>query len=198
MPTKYEAADPYFTSEGFVNCCSLCTEFTFKGQSQRRKYEHLLGIGTTVRSCKARKELPDDVVEQLQKDYDSMVEKSVGVKKRKLKQVVEIDKLVTPKKQQKKLGFKSSKKDDIDMEYARMICMTSSKTTFMESKWTQNFFEKNFNYSPPSRSTVIRNLIPQLYKDTKEKVTQLCNFSDPDSLCTLSTDGWQAPDGTHI
>ena len=134
MPlAKYEAADLYFTSENFVNLCSLCSDFQFKGQSQRRKYEHLLGIGTTVRSCKARKELPHDDVVVLQKEYDAMAEKSAGVKNRKQKQITVIDKLETPKKKQKKLGFRSSKKDDIDMEYARMICMTSCKTTFMES-----------------------------------------------------------------
>ena len=184
MAGKYDTVNNYFTTENFVNTCTLC-DFKFKGQSKRRKYEHLLGVGTTVRSCKEKKQLLEDIVEELEDEYASILERGATFKKRKRTQVVVIaDKLVTPKRKQKKLGFQPSRKDDIDMEYTRMVCMTSSKTTFMESMWTRTFFEKNWNYTPPSRSTVIRTLIPQLYDDTKRRCMN-CVISVTLIVCAL-------------
>ena len=41
-------------------------------------------------------------------------------------------------------------------------------------------------------------LLDALYNDTKARVETLLNFANPDSLVTLSTDGWEAPGGIHI
>lgn len=41
-------------------------------------------------------------------------------------------------------------------------------------------------------------LLDTLYNDTKARVETLLNFDNPDSLVTLSTDGWEAPGGIHI
>ena len=41
-------------------------------------------------------------------------------------------------------------------------------------------------------------MLDALYEDTKKKVLAFCKFNDPDSLVTISMDGWQAPTGKHI
>ena len=55
-----------------------------------------------------------------------------------------------------------------------------------------------FDYTPPSRKTIMGPLLDTLYNDTKARVETLLNFDNPDSLVTLSTDGWEAPGGIHI
>ena len=44
----------------------------------------------------------------------------------------------------------------------------------------------------------MRVLLDTLYEDTRRKVLHVMNFSNPDSLVTLSMDGWEAPTGEHI
>ena len=41
-------------------------------------------------------------------------------------------------------------------------------------------------------------LLDHLYEDTRKKVAAVVNFSNPDSMITMSMDGWQAPTGEHI
>ena len=41
-------------------------------------------------------------------------------------------------------------------------------------------------------------LLDHLYEDTRKKVAAVVNFSNPDSIITMSMDGWQAPTGEHI
>ena len=55
-----------------------------------------------------------------------------------------------------------------------------------------------FDYTPPSRKTIMGPLLDTLFNDTKARVTMLLNFGNPDSLVTLSTDGWEVPGGIHI
>ena len=55
-----------------------------------------------------------------------------------------------------------------------------------------------FNYKPPSRKTVMGPLLNALYEDCQKKVREVVNFKNPDSLVTLSMDGWKAPTGEHI
>ena len=41
-------------------------------------------------------------------------------------------------------------------------------------------------------------LLDGLYNNCTKKVMTLMNFDDPDSLVTISMDGWKAPTGEHI
>ena len=68
----------------------------------------------------------------------------------------------------------------------------------MESPWVDNFFFSNFNYKVPSRRKVMRDLLPILYKDVQMQVQGACRFDRPGTFCTLATDGWKAPDGSHL
>ena len=44
----------------------------------------------------------------------------------------------------------------------------------------------------------MRDLLPILYKDVKMQVKGACRFDRPGTFCTLATDGWKAPDGSHL
>jgi hypothetical protein len=101
-----------------------------------------------------------------------------------------------PRKQQR-LGFASQGKDALDMKYTRLIVMTNTKTTFMESEFVKDFCD-SFNYSPPSRATVMGPLLDHLYNDTLSKVKAALHLKDPDSLFTICMDGWVAPTGEHV
>ena len=84
------------------------------------------------------------------------------------------------------------------MEYCRMLVVTSCKTGFMDSPFVASFFKSQFGYTPPSRKHLMTTLLDHLYADTKKKVEAKCNFTDTDSLCTLSMDAWESPTHHHI
>lgn len=64
-------------------------------------------------------------------------------KKRKTRdgQVAAMNAQAAPKRQRKLHFTTNDEKDKLDMEYARMIVMTASKSGFMQSEYTTQFFQ---------------------------------------------------------
>ena len=88
-----------------------------------------------------------------------------------------------PKRQrQRKITvYGQDAKDEINMEYTRMI-MTATKSNFLDSVFVTEFFGKHFNYMPPCRSVVMGTLLDQLFEDTQKKVKDSINFKDADTF----------------
>ena len=87
---------------------------------------------------------------------------------------------------------------EMNLAFARMVVMSMCRSGFLDSFFTQHFFSYYLNYKPPSRRTLYRSLLDELYKDTKEKVMMKLNLKNPDTLLTMSMDAWTAPNGDHI
>ena len=197
--------------------CKLCGWTTIRA-SVRRKMEHILQTGTgSAKPCKPTQALEMEAQEVLLsalKELDDSVEK-----KRKFKQQKKAaaSGLRCPKRQRKISFVSKEDKDMLDMKFARMCIMNAVKTGFLESDITREFFEvsvhsitsslpdhnllyeqSEFNYTPPSRQQVMGPLLDQLYEDCKKQVLAYCNFKDPDSMITMSMDGWESPTREHI
>jgi hypothetical protein len=95
-------------------------------------------------------------------------------------------------------SFARQRQDEIVAGFLRMIVMTACRSGFIESTFMREWFRTTWNFTPPSRSTLMGPRLDELYADTMRKVQAYCNFNDPDSLCTLSMDGWTAPNGMNI
>ena len=187
------AVDTHYTKENGQFSCIYC-KWSFRGGQLRRKLEHLLDIGTTVAGCSNRDEMDGEEVKKLKKEYDDLNKRRDGLNLKKKLLVEEADKIEVPGRQ----GRINMDKDKIDMEYCRLMVMTTVRSTFLDSPFSNLFFLNNFGYQRPSRTNVYRYLLPVLYEDTKEKIMKELNFDDPDTLCTIATDGWEAPNGTHL
>ena len=161
---------------------------------------HLLGIGTTVKSCSAASsKMSVEELKEVAAELKHLDDRLSEVKQKRLLTLTEAQ-LPLPKRNrmiQSKLET-VTKNDMLDMEYARLCVMSMCRSTFMDSSWTSNFFSSNFNYEVPSRRKVMRDLIPLLYKNCMKQVKEICGFNKGRTFCTLSTDGWQSPDGQHL
>ena len=180
--------------------CKLCG-YLGSLNSTRRRLEHLLRVGTAVKACSApRTKLSAIQHAKLEEELaalDHSASRRKTNKAAKEKAIADMELSARPRKQAKLSKF-TKNKDVIDMDYTRMLVTTACKSGFMESAFLAVFFLKYFNYEVPKRTTVMGPLLDALYKDTKKKVLAVCKFDDPDSLCTISMDGWVSPTGEHI
>ena len=191
------AVDLHFTcsDEGVV--CDICG-WHVKTATTRRKLEHLLGRGTTVSGCKSAKSTLDvDTMELIKKMLDGL---DCRIKCRNQKRTLNLNeaKLPLPKRLRQTKLKTVTENDVITMDFARMAVMATCRKSFFNNPWVHNFFVDNFGFKPPSRRTIIRDLVPLIYKETERQVTEICNFSSNSNFCTLATDGWQSPDGQHL
>ena len=193
-PVK-RAVDAFYSHENSKYSCIYC-KWSFRGGQLRRKLEHLLDIGTTVVGCTKKGDICEEDNLKLMAEYKGLNEKRDDMKEKRKLLVDEAEKIKLPKRM--RVGGQTIDKDEIDMEYCRLMVMTTVRSTFMDSPFSLLFFENNFGYTRPSRRKVYRDLLPVLYKDTEEKVKKMCRFDKPDTFCTIATDGWEAPNGTHL
>ena len=198
--------------------CNFC-EWRTRSTSTRRKLEHLMAVGGASKACKhAADKLDPDLFVELKLLLKGMNQEKADAKRRKSQRRKAASSVSLPQwKRQKRISafLSQAEKDKIDMAYARKVIMTASKSGYMESDFTFSFFEVSppeppcfpasfccvqecFNYTPPSRKVVMGALLDELYNDCRKKVATLMNFDDPDSLVTISMDGWKAPTGEHI
>ena len=205
-PTKAKVSHPVLNLYDCTNImqqhfkCKLCSWVTV-GTSVRRKLEHSLAVRTkNVKPCSKEAEVPLDQREELLECLQVMNSRVAEFAKRKACNVSATTQLTTPKRQrQRKITvYGQEAKDEIDMEYTRMIVMTATKSNFLDSVFVTEFFGKHFNYTPPSRKVVMGALLDLLFEDTQKKVKDFINFKDADTFVTVSMDGWQLPTGEHI
>ena len=167
----------------------------------RRKLEHVLKVGTAVKSCTKAQEIPEEEMLSLKEDLavmDADLAKKRSRSAAKKSAVASLNLPTRPRKRQASLTFDTQHKDFLDMGYARVMFTTAAKTGFMDSGFVVAFFLDNFHYVPPSRKVIYGPLLDAIYVDTQKKVETICNFKDADSLCTMAMDGWKAPTGAHI
>ena len=182
------------------NTCKCCG-WKVKKVSVRKRIEHILGIGTGVVSCKfSTTKLDSKTIDMIRSQLNDM-DGRLQAMQRKRQIAYEETKLDLPKrirKSQTKLTEVIEVKDDMDMEYARMIVMSGSRKGFLECPWVSGFFQRRFDYARPSRRVFMRDLLPMLFKENKKQLKEICRFESSDRYCTITTDGWQAPDGQPL
>ena len=204
MPTclskHYEAVE---TGKPFKpNWLCLYCDHVMMSDSNRRKLEHLLKIGTTVKGCPhSTRVLNEEDLLELKEEHALMEANLASSRRKRENKRKAVETLTVPERpraRQAALSFAIQNKDRLDMEYARMLFMSAAKTGFMDSEYVSKFFGTQFQYTPPSRKVIMGPLLDHLFKDTQQKVEAACNFKDLDSLCTLTMDAWQSPTNAHI
>ena len=104
----------------------------------RGKMEHILGIGTTVKGCQdSEKVLDVETLDEIRAELTGMDKKLNLIKTKKKVTTEEATSLTLPKRQkQSTLGVKvCSKNSKLEMDYTRLVVMTTCRTNFMESDW---------------------------------------------------------------
>ena len=182
--------------------CKHCDHVIAGDHLRRRIYHFLPSIADgSVKACRLRSNVSDVQLNAMQA-YINKLDETQRQRSEKRKRMNDAVEILTPtsKKYQSTLKVNNSKtpKKEIDLAFARMIIMSICRSGFLDSYFTDHFFQQYFNYSIPSRRTVYRDLLPQLYENTKEQVMKNLNLNDPDSLLTLTMDAWTAPNGDHI
>ena len=201
LPDKHHALNALFTSLDFLRGkyrCNLC-QWVTNSNSVRRRLEHVVGEGTSVKACSMVSTAAANLVACVREDLRELNAKALAGKKKKASSVSACKSLFSPKRQRTiPACLPKQTKDCLDMDYAKMVIMCACKTTFMESPFSLDFFSKHFGYTPPSRATVMGPLLEELYLDTQRKVKKQLKLFDPDALVTISMDGWEAPTHEHI
>ena len=200
---KIYSVDKHFSEvddAGRVKCL-VCDVWTAKTSSVRKKMEHLLHIGTGVASCRdSQEKLDEKELETMTSELNEMdnVRDFQTAKRSEEASAADIPLPKRPRSAFKQSTLEIVKNDAKDMEFTRMIVMTCSRSGFVDSLFTKNFFSKCFGYSIPSRRKVFRDLIPVLFQSTQKQVKEICAFDRKSSYCTLATDGWSGPDGQKL
>ena len=129
--------------------CKLCSYVGCLG-SVRRRLEHLLKEGTSVKACTANKSKLSAVMQaKLAEELltlDAAAARRKAEKAAKQKAVKDMELSVRPRKQQK-LSKYTKNKDILDMDYCRMLVTTACKTGH---PFVPSFCVTHFNYSPIS------------------------------------------------
>lgn len=178
--------------------CKLCGH-TISGIHLRRLIYHFIPMESdgSTKCCPKRKEVAA-VSLKIMENYLQKLNDEKNRRKEKRKRVNDSSSLKFQSKLKVKVKTENFSKKEMDLAFARMVVMSTCRSGFLDSYFTQHFFEKYLFYSPPSRRTVYRSLLDELYQDTKSKVLAKLNLKDPDSLLTLTMDAWNAPNGDHI
>ena len=95
----------------------------------------------TDRTCPNGKDLSTEQQEVLLDSLKVLDSKSAKKRKTRDGQVAAANAQAAPKRQRKLHFTTNDEKDKLDMEYARMIVMTASKSGFMQSEYTKQFFQ---------------------------------------------------------
>lgn len=201
MPPAYSCLNHFRCLDALKQkwqCLQCLKEST--GGSVRRKLEHLLDVGTTVKACEfSEKELTQAEHQCLVTELEDLDRDLQRRKKRKQATTKAVADITIPKRlRQGTITFDQRKIDALNLEYARMLIVNCVKTGFMESPFTATFFQREFNFKPPSRKMILGPLLDTLYLDTASKVKEACNFTSADAFCTVSMDGWESPTGAHV
>ena len=159
----------------------------------RRRLEHLLGLGTSVKGCPRDGDtIDDDEIDELM-EYLAVMDDAN--KKRNLKRKKDTDTVQTlsivssPLKQTKlNVSVQKLKRREMDLSYARMVIMSTCRRSYTDSPFTSYFFDTFCKYTPPKHTAVFGSLLDAIYEDTRSKVMHRLNLTDPDSLITLTMD----------
>lgn len=205
-PTRYSVINHYTAIDSGTPFkphwqCSHC-DHRLVSPSTRRKLEHTLGVGTSIRGYpNAAGKLSAEEHLSLKEELAHMNTSLASARRKKEGKRKTVDSLVVPvraRSKQDSLNFAIQNKDRLDMEFARMLVMTAVKSGFMGSEYVSAFFSTRFHYQPPLRKVIMGPLLELLYEDTKKKVIEACNFKDLDSPCTFTMDAWKSPTNAHI
>ena len=121
--------------------CRLCGWLT-SGGSVRRKLDHTLRTGKgNAKKCPNGKDLSTEQQEVLLDALKVLDSKSAKKRKTRDGQLAAVNAQAAPKRQRKLHFTTNDEIDKLDMEYARMIVMTASKSGFMQSEYTTQFFQ---------------------------------------------------------
>ena len=181
--------------------CRHCDQVIVGDHLRRRVYHFLPQFNDgRIKVCKFRSHISPVRLEAME-SYIKKLNETQRLRTEKRKRMNEaIEELKPVKKFQAVLKFdpKKMQKKEIDLAFARMVVMSTCRAGFMDSYFTNHFFSNYLNYEMPSRRTLYRDLLPELYESTKARVMQNLNLDDPDTLLTLTMDSWTAPTGDHI
>ena len=182
--------------------CKYCP-ITITGVHMRRRLEHLLGLGTTIKSCGRNASAISEEEEEELLEYlhfmDNQNEKRASKRKKDHDAVGVLAMIPSPMKQTKlNVSCTKMKKREMDLAYAKMIIMSTCRRNFLTSPFTKYFFDHFFNYTPPSYSAVFGSLLQEIYEATQHQVMHKLNLQDADTLLTLTMDAWVAPQGEKI
>ena len=130
--------------------CKLCSYVGCLG-SVRRRLEHLLEEGASVKACTANKSKLSAVMQaKLQEELltlNAAAARRKTQKATKQKAVKEMELSARPRKQQK-LPKYTKNKDIIDMDYCRLVVTTACKTGLLPPSLSPISTITHFNYSP--------------------------------------------------
>ena len=190
----------HMTEKGCQFQCKLCL-IKISSVHVRRRLYHFLPTKSdgSIRACKSVGDVSRTTVKQLELYLDDLnaTKNKRATKRKRMKDAA--DSIVCPKVQSRlKLSSSKFAKPEIDLAFARMVTMSICRSGFLDSYFTKHFFETYMSYAIPSRRTLYRTLLDQLYEDTRKKVLYAMNLRDADTLLTLSMDSWNAPNGEHI
>ena len=183
-----DAVSQLFTCVDYVkkkNECKLCGKILSGGHLRRMIYHLVPDVSDgSTKACAKSSEISAVQLAGIMACWERLNDDRKR-RKDKRKRIEDSGAAVTKFQSTLKLKIKKEgfSKQETDLAFARMVVMSLCRSGFMDSYFTQHFFSHYMCYEAPSRRTVYRTLLNQLYKDTKEKVILQLNAHTVDLLC---------------